>query len=116
MGSDPRRDLPVPLRVDLRRPDGTTTVEYAVNISRGGLCLHVKESLSEGDRIGVEFTLPPAGPTVRADGKVAWTGSKEGTEVGGQHFCETGVQFTRIDESAAQQLLQYASQPLNRRR
>jgi hypothetical protein len=115
MGSDPRRDLPVPLRVDLRRPDGTTSVEYAVNISSGGLCLHVKETLSEGDRIEVEFTLPPGGPTVRADGRVAWTG-KEGGEVGEQHFRETGVQSTRIDESAAQQLLQYASQPINRRR
>jgi hypothetical protein len=115
VGNDPRRDLPVPLRVDLRRSDGTTTVEYAVNISSGGLCLHVQETLAEGDRIGVEFALPPAGPTVRADAKVAWTG-KQGAEVGEQHFCETGVQFTRIDESAAQQLLQYASQPINRRR
>jgi hypothetical protein len=111
----PRRDLPVPLRVDLRRPDGTTTAEYAVNISPGGLCLHLKNALSEGDRVQVEFTLPPSGPTVRADARVVWT-SWEGGEGEEAGFCETGVQLAGIEESVEQQLTAYASQPANRRR
>jgi hypothetical protein len=115
MDSEPRRHLPVPLRVDLRRPDGTTAAEYAVNISPGGLCLHVKEALSEGDRIQVEFTLPPAGPTVRGDARVVWT-RREGAEGGEGRFCETGVQFVGIEESVQEQLFTYASQPADRRR
>ena len=115
MGPEPRRDFPLPLRVDLRRPEGTTTVEYAVNISPGGLCLHLKDTLTEGDRVEVEFTLPPAGPTVRAEGRVAWT-NWQGAEGEEGRFCETGVQLSRVDESVEQQLFEYASQPTNRRR
>jgi Tfp pilus assembly protein PilZ len=115
MVSEPRRDLPVPLRVNLRRPDGTTTVEYAVNISSGGVCLHVKDTLSAGDRVHVEFTLPPSGPTIRADARVEWT-SWQGAEGEERRFCETGVQFTGIEESVEQQLFAYARQPVDRRR
>jgi hypothetical protein len=115
MDNEPRRDLPVPLRVDLRRPDGTTTVEYAVNISPGGLCLHLEDALSTGDRVHVEFTLPPSGPTVRADASVVWIKGQEGAGVEGR-FCETGVEFSGVEQSVAQRLLAYANQPVNRRR
>ncbi len=115
MGPEPRRDFPLPLRVDLRRPEGTTTVEYAVNISPGGLCLHLKDTLTEGDRVEVEFTLPPAGPTLRAEGRVVWT-SWHGDEGEEGRFCETGVQLSGVDESVEQQLFEYASRPANRRR
>lgn len=115
MGPEPRRDLPVPVRVDLHRPDGTTTVEYAVNLSPGGLCLQLKIPLSEGDRVQVVFTLPPAGPTVHAEARVVWT-NWMGTEGEAEYFCETGLQLTDLDETLRQQLHDYASQPPNRRR
>ena len=115
MASEPRRDLPVPLRVDLRRPDGTTTVEYAVNISPGGLCLHLENALAAGDRVHVEFTLPPSGPTVRADASVVAIKGEEAAGVEGR-FCETGVEFSGVEESVEQQLFAYASQPVDRRR
>jgi hypothetical protein len=115
MESEPRRDLPVPVRVDLRRPDGTTTVEYAVNISASGLCLHLKDFLSEGDRIRVEFTLPPSGPTVRADASVVWVGCPEAEGEEGR-LSEIGVQFGDLEDAVRQLLVEYASQPINRRR
>jgi hypothetical protein len=116
MESEPRRDLPVPVRVDLRRPDGTTAVEYAVNVSPGGLCLHLKVPIPEGERLWLEFTLPPSGPTVRAEGRVVWTSCEEGatSEEGGFH--ETGVQLSGLDAEVARQLTAYASQPIDRRR
>jgi hypothetical protein len=112
---EPRRDLPVPVRVDLRRSDGTGAVEYAVNVSPGGVCLHLKEPLFEGETVHLEFTLPPSGPTVSADGRVVWTQWEEGSagEVG---FYETGVQLRGLDAEVARQLTAYASQPINRRR
>jgi len=115
MGSEPRRDFPLPLRVDLRRPDGTTTVEYAVNISPSGLCLHLKDFLSEGDRIRVEFTLPPSGPTVRADASVVWVSCPEAEAEEGR-LSEIGVQFGNLEDRVRRELAEYASQPINRRR
>lgn len=115
MSPEPRRDLPVPVPVDLRRSDGSSSVEYAVNVSPGGLCLHLKEPLSEGDRVHVEFTLPPSGPTVVADGRVVWTQWEEGgADEGG--FYETGLQLGGLDAEVARQLTAYATQPINRRR
>ena len=115
MAPEPRRDLPVPVRVDLRRSDGTTAVEYAVNVSPGGLCLHLKEPLAEGDRFHVEFTLPPSGPAVSAEARVVWTQWEEGSaEEGG--FYETGVQLSGLGAEVARQLTAYANQPTNRRR
>jgi uncharacterized protein (TIGR02266 family) len=115
MVAEPRRDLPVPLRVDLRRPDGSTTVEYAVNISPGGLCLQLKDPLAEGDQVQVEFTLPPSGLTVRAEARVVWT-NWMGAEGDEEYFCETGLQLAGLDETLRQQLHDYAIQPPNRRR
>jgi hypothetical protein len=111
--SEPRRDLPVPVRVEMQRPDGTTTVEYAVNVSPGGVCLHLSRGLSEGDEVRVEFTLPPSGPTVSADASVVWTSSPEAEE--GQ-LAEIGLRLSGIEDSIRQQLAEYASQPINRRR
>lgn len=113
MVAEPRRDLPVPVRVEMRRPDGTTSVEYAVNISPGGLCLHLSGGLSEGDEVHVEFTLPPSGPTVRADASVVWTSdAREGEGT----LSEIGLKFESPAASVREQLAQYASQPINRRR
>jgi c-di-GMP-binding flagellar brake protein YcgR len=111
--SEPRRDLPVPIRVEMRRPDGTTTVEYAVNISPGGVCLHLSRGLSEGDEVRVEFTLPPSGPTVRADASVVWISSPEAEE---GHLAEIGLRLSGLEEMVRRQLAEYASQPINRRR
>ena len=114
--SEPRRDLPIPVPVDLRRSDGSTTLEYAVNISPGGLCLHLKFPIPEGERIRVEFTLPPSGPTVRAEGRVVWTSWEEGGGAEEAGFYETGVQLSGLDAEVARQLSAYASQPIDRRR
>lgn len=116
MSSEPRRDLPVPVPVDLRWSDGSTAVEYAVNVSPGGLCLQLKDPMPVGERLRLEFTLPPSGPTVRAEGRVVWTNWEEGAASEGGGFYETGVQLSGLDAETARQLTAYASQPINRRR
>lgn len=113
MVAEPRRDLPVPVRVEMRRPDGTTTVEYAVNISPGGLCLQLSGGLSEGDEVRVEFTLPPSGPAVSADASVVWTRAARGGE---GSLSEIGLKLRGLEASVREQLAKYASQPVNRRR
>ena len=59
MAAESRRDLPVPVPVELRRPDGTTAVEYAVNVSPRGLCLQLSGVEEEVERQLSEYTSHP---------------------------------------------------------
>jgi hypothetical protein len=116
MGSAPRRDLLIPVPVDLRRADGSTTLEYAVNVSPGVLCLHHRFPIPEEERIWVELTLPPSGPTIRAEGRVVWSSWEEGDSAEEAGFYETGAQLSGLDAEVARQLTAYANQPIDRRR
>ncbi len=110
---EPRQDLPIPLPVALERDGRERRTVYAVNISEGGLCLHLREPLEEGDRVSVDFTLPPDGPRVVADAVVVWS-SGPGPAEGGH--AETGLRFEKLDEELRQALHEYAIRPTNRRR
>jgi hypothetical protein len=112
-GDDPRRDFVSPIEVELRRADGATFRERAVNLSPRGLCVHLHRAIEVGERVEVAFTLPPHGPEIRAHGKVVWT-SNAG-EVGADVF-ETGVHLADLDAAASEALSAFANQPTNRRR
>lgn len=115
MSPEPRRDLPVPLRVGVRRPDGAEREEYAVNVSPGGLCLHLRDVLRPGDEIGVVFSLPPDDLRVDARARVVWTSAHDGPG-DAPRFWETGVQLLDLDEPVREALHRYASEPAGRRR
>lgn len=111
---EPRQDLPIPLPVSLRRPGGALQTVYAVNVSEGGLCLHLREPLRAGDEVDVDFILPPDGPRVAARARVVWCGDAAGG-AGGSH-AETGLRFDKLDDALREALRTYASRPANRRR
>ncbi len=116
MAPEPRRDFPVPLRVELRLPDGITRTEYAVNISPGGLCLHSSVALPEGSTVWVDFEVPPEGPRVVAEARVVWT-SWRGEEPGvGDRLWETGLALLALGHALTEQIRTYAAQPVGRRR
>jgi uncharacterized protein (TIGR02266 family) len=112
---EPRRDLPVPIRVELRRSDGTVSTEYAINISGGGACLQLREPPQVGERVHLEFALPIGGEPLILRAIVIWCTCLEER---GDHarFCETGVRFEHPDEATHERLLQFAEQPVDRRR
>ncbi|HSD27232.1 MAG TPA: PilZ domain-containing protein [Vicinamibacteria bacterium] len=112
---EPRRDLPVPVRVALTTSGGTTTVEYAVNLSAGGACLQVRRPLAEGERVHLAFELPQDELPVSVAARVVWcTRDEERGERG--RFCEMGVQFSDADATLVERLGRFARQPVNRRR
>lgn len=115
MSPEPRRELPVPLRVVVRRSDGGRSEEYAVNVSPGGLCLHLRDVLRPGDEIGVAFTLPPNELRVDARARVIWTNAHGGVD-DAPRFWETGVQLLDLDGPVREALHRYASEPKGRRR
>jgi len=110
---EPRQDLPIPLPVRLLRDGEEPRTVYAVNVSEGGLCLHLREPLPEGEVVRVEFTLPPDGPHVEAEARVVWSG--EGG-AGGTGHSETGVRFETLAAELRDALHDYATQPKHRRR
>jgi uncharacterized protein (TIGR02266 family) len=88
---EPRRDLAVPLRVEVTRRDGARAVDYAVNLSPGGLGLHLPRPLPVGEVLALAFVLPDGGPRLEAWGRVAWCDEpSRGARV---RFCESGVRF-----------------------
>jgi len=115
MSQDPRRDFSVPIPVELSIEDGVPRQEYAVNLSPRGLCLHVKEPMTVGERVGVVFELPPEGLRVEATGKVVW--SSHTGEVGAPNrFFEAGIHLEGLSAEAQERLRHYANQPILRRR
>lgn len=113
--AEPRRDFPVPVRVEITLPDGSIRHEYAVNISPGGLCLHLAEPLAAEGPLDVKLWLPPDGTEVQVNAHVVWTSWHESNDET-ERFCETGLHFDDMSVALSQQILSYASQPKNRRR
>lgn len=82
------------------RGDGARSREYAVNLSPGGIGLHLPQPLAVGEAIEVVFELPPDGRAIRARGRVIWceeTGAASALR--GAPFRETGVRFEGLGEA-----------------
>ena len=114
-GDDPRRDFSAPVPVELMRADGAVERELAVNLSPRGLCVRLHRPIEVGERVRVAFTLPPAGPEIRAEGKVVWSGDAGQIDAATQVW-ETGVHLLDLDEVARAALSRFANQPTNRSR
>ena len=115
LSTEPRQDLPIPLPVRLRLPGGELRTEYAVNLSPGGLCLHLADPIPVGTELELAFELPPARLRVQTCAKVVWSGGAgEGDAPGRLH--ETGICFGELDPELRQRLHRFAEQPRDRRR
>ncbi|HEY8121762.1 MAG TPA: PilZ domain-containing protein [Myxococcota bacterium] len=114
-GEDPRRDFAAPVPVEVVRADGGVERELAVNLSPRGVCVRLHRPIEVGERVRVAFTLPPAGPEIRAEGVVVWTGHAGQIDAATQVW-ETGVHLLDLDAPARDALSAFATQPTNRRR
>lgn len=108
MPGEPRRYFPVPLRVELQRPSGEWSVEYALNLSSGGLCLHLRDPLSVGEIVRVAFEIPSGGPKLEVRARVAWV-ANDGEQGSPRHFCEMGLAFKGLARVQYEQLRRFAS-------
>ena len=114
-GDDPRRDFAAPIAVAITRSGGEIEREFALNLSPRGLCVQLHRPIEVGEHVSVAFELPPAGPEIRAEGMVVWTGHA-GQIVSATDCWETGVHLLDLSPSAREALAEFASQPTNRRR
>jgi uncharacterized protein (TIGR02266 family) len=102
---EPRRDLAVPIAVELARRNGDAALEYATNLSPGGICLHARTRLEVGEGVAVAFALPDGGRRIEARGRVTW---REDEDPAAQaRFCEAGVRFEVLDEPDRERILRF---------
>lgn len=113
--SEPRRDFPVPVPVEVQPPGEPAREELAVNLSPGGVCLHAREPLREGEAVEVRLDLPPDGPRVEARGRVVWT-SRHTAADDAPRFWEVGIRLEALDPEVRARIAAWASQPAHRRR
>lgn len=114
MSSEPRRAFALPVPVEVQRVGGEAQMEWAVNLSPNGVCLHLRRSIPVGEEIEISFTVPPDGPEVRGRGRVVWTQAvKEG---GTHHHVEAGVNLIDVPDDLVEKLRAWASKPSHRRR
>jgi uncharacterized protein (TIGR02266 family) len=102
---EPRRDLAVPIAVELRRRGGTLGIEYAVNLSPGGLCLHLPSPLAVGEAVELAFELP-GGERIEARGRVIWSDASQPAS-GRERFSETGVRFEGLSDADRRRIVQF---------
>jgi uncharacterized protein (TIGR02266 family) len=110
MVARPRRDLPVPLPVEVQGPNGSPNSEYAVNLSSGGICLHLREPLPVGSTVQVCFDLPSGGSRIEARARVVWFTREEERGTGVQ-FCEVGLRFETLGSTDGERIDHYVRQP-----
>lgn len=104
--SEPRRDLPVPLPVEVVGRDGVRRVEYALNVSASGLALHVERPPPVGEPLLLAFAPPDGGGRLEVRGRIAWHEAVARTER--PRFREVGVRFEGLGEEERRRLARWA--------
>ena len=100
-----RRDLLVPIAVEVIRRGGEAAHEYATNLSPGGICLHARLRLCVGDDVKVAFVLPGEQVRIEARGRVSW---REDDDPRAEAcFLETGVRFEGLDEADRERIAHF---------
>jgi uncharacterized protein (TIGR02266 family) len=84
-------------------------VDYAVNLSPGGLCLHLPRPFALGEVFALSFELPDGGPPIEAAGRVVWC---DLPGVGGRvRFCESGVRFEALRDADRRRIQRFVGGP-----
>jgi hypothetical protein len=106
--SEPRRDLSVPIAVEVVGRDGVRRVEYALNVSSSGIGLHLPRPLPAGESLTLAFTLPDgAGTRIEVRGRVAWNEAVARTAR--PRFREVGMLFEALREDDRRRLARFVA-------
>ena len=102
---EPRRDLAVPIAVEVMRRGAAPAPEYATNLSPGGICLQARLRLHVGDDVTVAFVLPGDERPIEARGRVSWREDDDPSAAAS--FLETGVRFEVLDEADRERITRF---------
>ena len=83
------RSLRIPLAVLVMRQGDEESVDYAVNVSCGGMCLQTDRPARQGDRVRLRFRLGPDCAEMAVEAEVVWCIEA----AGGTRFCQLGLHF-----------------------
>ncbi|NNL84761.1 MAG: hypothetical protein HKP27_03870 [Myxococcales bacterium] len=110
MKGEPRYQLAIPIPVRLERADGSASTEYAVNLSAGGMCLHLREPMDPDEKLVLRFRVPGIDVLVATRACVVWSQEVKVDALGGLHI-ETGLRFEGLDPNTRRQIFEFASRP-----
>ena len=98
-----RRGIKVPVRWAREGSERFLAGDYARDISKGGMCLLVREQLEQGARIIVEFSLP--GPRFILTSVCVIRCEQSTPEEGAvQPLYEVGVEFISIQDEEGEEI------------
>jgi uncharacterized protein (TIGR02266 family) len=109
-----RRWLRVPLRVQVERSDGPR-IDYAINLSPGGICVQTLEPSPPGTRLALSFEIDPDQRPIRVVAEVAWCVQEE-ERAEGLRFSEMGLRFVEVsgaDAEAIERFVERQTKPLS---
>ncbi len=104
-----RRYLRVPLRIEILREGLAARVDYALNVSPGGLCLQTRNPAPLGTRVELGFQLFPHDKPVHAAAEVVWC-VREAERGPGMRFFEMGLRFLNLDPADAEAIEEFVEQ------
>lgn len=91
--------------MEVFRRDGEAALEYATNLSPGGVCLHARVRFTVGESVTVAFALPGEDGGIQARGRVTWR--EDDDPKAEACFLETGVRFEVIDETDRERITRF---------
>jgi hypothetical protein len=100
-----RRDLAVPLAVELERRGAPPVTVYATNLSPSGVCLHLAEPVAAGDAVLLRLAVPGEPGAVVARGRVSWCESP--APAAQARFVEAGVRFEVLAEPDRERIARF---------
>ena len=109
-----RRDLRIPLRVEILGEDCSVADPYALNLSSSGICLQTSHPMKEKDRLEIRFRLGPHSKMIQTQAEVAWV-TPEDDRVPGMRFYELGLHFVDLGELERSEIAQFTDNSANYR-
>ncbi len=101
------RSLRVPLAVLVVREGDEQSVDYAINVSCGGMCLQTDRPATPGDRVQLLFRLGPDCAEMAVEAEVVWCIEA----AGGSRFCQLGLHFLDLRDEQRSEIATFVTPP-----
>ena len=104
------RSLRIPLAVLVTRKGDEESVDYAVNVSCGGMCLQTDRPATPGDRVQLLFRLGPDCAELAVEAQVVWC-----IEAGhSARFSRVGLEFIHLSDDERSEIAAFVDEGTHR--
>ena len=103
---EPRRSLRVPLTVLVMRERDGQSVDYAINVSCGGMCLQTDRPATPEDSVRLRFRLGPDWAEMAVEAEVVWCIEA----AGGTRFCRMGLHFLDLRDEQRSEIATFVDE------